>query len=337
MATILRGKRAGLVSRPSASAIFLQLPSSCRSFHVSPRPQFVEQAIPVAYSIIDGLHSTTGLPWAYSLPLSALLIRTTFVLPMSIYSRLNIKKQASLSPLLNTWQNPLRKQVMQEIKASGKVTNPVLANSMLLAKMHEKRVELYRRWDCPRWKAYLPILQLPVWLTAIEAIREMCGQKSGLLGMLFRTKIDGIAQVLPVEESFATEGMLWFPDLMLSDPKLILPFILSGTIYLNITRGSSKTIVTPWRRRIDRSLKLVALAIGPLTLNVPSGMLLYWIASSSFAYVQAVILEKVMPMNSMPVTTVKNNSGEISVGVSVASNPVWESSGKPKTNSLKKE
>ena len=291
----------------------------------------------MAYSIIDGLHSTTGLPWAYTLPLSAFLIRATFVLPLSIYGRLNIKKQAALAPLVNTWQHPLRKQVMEEIKASGRVTSPVRAHSILLVKTKEKRDELYRRWDCPKWKTWLPFLQLPIWLTAIEAIREMCGQKSGLLGMAFRTKIDGIAQVLPVEDTFASEGMLWFPDLMVSDPKLILPFILSGIIYLNITRGTSKTIITPWRTRIDRALKLVALAIGPLTLNVPSAMLLYWIASSSFAYAQAIILEKLIPLQSKTMGAVLNSRGGVDSEVFLALPPAWEANGKPKRASLKKE
>jgi len=329
MALILRGKRTGLPNRPSASALFLQLPPSYRSFHASPRPQFVEQVIPIAYSIIDGIHSTTGLSWAYTLPLSAFLIRATFVLPVSIYSRLNIKKQAALAPLINTWQHPLRKQVMQEIAASGKVAHPARAHVTLLRKTKEKRDELYRRWDCPRWKTWLPILQLPVWLTAIEAIREMCGQKSGLLGMVFRTKVDGIAQVLPVEESFATEGMLWFPDLMLSDPNLILPFILSGTIYLNISRGSGKNIVLPWQRGLDRALKLVALAIGPLTLNIPSGMLLYWIASSSFAYAQATILEKAIPLKSASVIPLKSSEGGIDKEAFVHLAPIWQANRKP--------
>ena len=188
---------------------------------------------------------------------------------------------------------------MQEMNAKGKPGSPLLAQSILLKKTREKRNELYNRWGCPRWRTYLPLLQLPVWLTAIEAIREMCGQQSGLLGMAFRTKIDGIAQVLPIQESFATEGMLWFPDLMVSDPQLILPFILSGTIYLNITRGSSRIPKTSlWQKRFDRSLKVVALAIGPLTLQVPSAMLLYWIASSSFAYAQGFIVEKAIPLKS---------------------------------------
>lgn len=338
MATILRGKRAGFSSRPNASALFLQLPPCYRSFHASPRPQFVEQVIPVAYSIIDGLHSTTGLSWAYTLPLSAFLIRAIFVLPLSIYSRLNLKKEAALAPLLNTWQYPLRKQVVQEMEAKGIVRKATLAQSILLKKTREKRNELYKRWDCPIWKTYLPLLQLPVWLTAIEAIREMCGQQSGLLGMVFRTKIDGIAQVLPKVDSFATEGMLWFPDLMVSDPQLILPFILSGTIYLNITRGSSNNPkILPWQKGLDRSLKAVALAIGPLTLQMPSAMLLYWIASSSFAYAQASILEKVIPLKSKAVTSVKTNDGQIVGRMVVNFDPAWKASGKPRRGSIKKE
>ena len=167
------------------------------------------------------------------------------------------------------------------------------------------------------WKTtLLPLLQLPVFLVVIEAIRKMCGEKQGLFGMFTNTVsgwfgagevdttlpagLDAVEKI-PIEASFATEGMLWFPNLLLPDPNLGLPFILSGVILINIfskgpivagaTDGQNK-----WQKRFQRSMGVFALAIGPLTFNIPSAMLIYWISSSAFAYGQSVLLDKLMPI-----------------------------------------
>jgi inner membrane protein COX18 len=286
-------------SSTNITAVFLQLPAGYRSFHASPRPRFLEAGVATAHTLIEGLHASTGLPWAYTLPLAAVAVRTTLILPLSIYARRITQRQAALAPVVQSWQHVLRKETMAAVGHLG----PQVAQEQLLWKMRRKRSEIYQRWGCPVWKTLLPLAQLPVWLTAIEAVRAMCGARAGLLGMILRTgnDADAIAAGIAPEASFATGGALWFPDLLVPDPQLILPFMLSGVILLNLTsasaRGSGEQTV--WQRRIQRSLGLFALAIGPLTLQVPSAMLVYWISSSLLAYLQAVVLDKVMPMPAL--------------------------------------
>ncbi|RFU23902.1 hypothetical protein B7463_g12434, partial [Scytalidium lignicola] len=303
MATLLRSSRS---IRPSiatgsrnASNVFLQLPSTYRAFHPSPKPQFLDAAMTATHTLFEGLHSATGLPWAATIPLAALTIRTLFVLPISIYSRRSNQKQAQLSPLIAAWQHNLQKETMQKVGHLG----PQAAQSEMLKKLRAKRKEIYGRWDCSQWKGFLPIVQLPIWLVAIETIRKMCGTRTGLLGMIAERFSSDAGEKIPdivggvsfgIEESFAAEGALWFQDLLVPDPQLILPFALSGVIFLNLGgRGANQS---RWQKRLTTSLKIVALAIGPLTLQIPSGMLLYWISSTSFAYIQARILDKVMPV-----------------------------------------
>lgn len=130
----------------------------------------------------------------------------------------------------------------------------------------------------------------------------MCGAKAGLLGMVMRSdnSVDALTWASVTKDlSLATEGALWFPNLLEPDPMLILPFVLSGTVLLNITGTGSRANnenQKPWQKGFQRSLKIVALCMGPLTLQVPSAMLVYWISSSGLGYLQAVILDKVMPM-----------------------------------------
>lgn len=82
------------------------------------------------------------------------------------------------------------------------------------------------------------------------------------------------------EPSLATEGMLWFPDLILPDP--FLPFIVSGLMFSNIY--FTKNTVTNdknWPNAIRRSLLGVSLLIGPLCQNMPAALMLYWASSTS--------------------------------------------------------
>jgi inner membrane protein COX18 len=299
MSTLIRSKRLrpSLSAKPQLLTLFLQLPPPYRSFHASPHPQFLDAAINTTHTAFEGLHSITCLPWAYTIPIAALTIRTAFVLPVTYYSRRNAQKQATLTPLISAWQHSLRKEAIEEVGHLG----PVMAQSTLLKKTRQKRSEIYHTFNCGQWKAgLLPLVQIPVWLMAIETLRRMCGKEAGLLGMaagLFRgdEPTNMVETGLPIEQSFATEGALWFPDLLAPDPHMVLPFMLSGAILLNLSNANEHTV---WQKRIVRSLKLVGLALGPLTLQFPSALLIYWISSSMLAYTQSVVLDRVMPIKS---------------------------------------
>lgn len=283
-------------ARTNISSAFLQLPPSCRAFHASPRPQFFEATVTSAHAIFEGLHTVTGLPWAYTIPLAALTIRTVFILPISIYTRRNMQKQVALQPLMESWNHQLKKEAMKEVGHLG----PAATQSALIRKVRKKRSEIYGRWGCQLSKNFLPLLQLPIFLVAIEALRMMCGTHEGLFGLVM-SSISGTETTLAAsalfEPGFATGGALWFPDLTASDPELRLPFMLSATVLWSVLSGRAAN-PTIWQKRFTRSLGLVALVLGPLTFQVPSAMLVYWISSSLLAHGQGYMLAKLMPITS---------------------------------------
>ncbi|KAM3072561.1 hypothetical protein ACMFMG_009354 [Clarireedia jacksonii] len=258
------------------------------------------------HAILEGLHSVTGLPWAYTLPLAALAIRTTFVLPLSIYARRATQKQMELRPLLLAWRPIYMREALKELGNAGE---KVVVRHMA-AKMQRKQKEIYAKFNCGQWKHFLGFVQLPVWLVAVETIRSMCGVHEGLLGWIASlftfSAINGVGVEaaaessqnmgsLLFEPSFATGGALWFPNLLVPDPMLLLPFMLSGSILLNLSGTGSQSQIA-WRRRLANSMKVVALAIIPLTLQMPSAMLVYWTSSSLLAYGQSKLLDVVMPI-----------------------------------------
>lgn len=208
-------------------------------------------------------------------------------------------RQVYLTPLVQSWRNTLQHEAMREVGHLG----PDAAQRTLMKKLRAKTREIYKRNRCQRWKNYLVFAQLPIFLCVTEALRKMCGSREGLLGMLMgrgnnvvETGDGPATQALgiPVEMSMATEGMLWFPNLLVADPELMLPFVLSATMLLHAVGLRDPTSI--WGKRFKRSLGVVCLAVGPLTINVPSALLLYWISSSGSAFLQAVALNKLMPI-----------------------------------------
>ncbi len=141
---------------------------------------------------------------------------------------------------------------------------------------------------------------------------------AGIPGEGFEAELMGekglVEAVVPVEPSLATDGMLWFPDLTAADPMLVLPFMLSGIMFLNIYSGQHRGIpgvaMTRRRIRIMRALGVVALAVGPLTLQIPTAMLLYWVSSGMFAYWQNLLIDHYMPIKS-PVKPCEPKKGSL--------------------------
>lgn len=300
-----------------------------RSFHATPRPRFIDTCLSETHTIITTLHTVTGLPWAATIPLTALLIRVLLIAPITTYAHSVSQRRQKHFPVLNAWRYVYQNKLMENERTEKK--GPQESVRLLREMMMKKSNELYARTGTQRWKSFLPYLQFPVWLTAIETIRRMSGAQEGLVGLLQKSvtwseledplfdskttqsslppseqaiQSDGLqtsswqddnnssaipeGPVIPIEPSFATEGMLWFPDLLVPDPHLYLPFVLSLTLFANInhverTAKKSGTELTTFRRRLGNAFKIVALAVGPMTLSMPSAIHLYWISSSIFA------------------------------------------------------
>ncbi|KAL2160834.1 hypothetical protein VTH06DRAFT_1031 [Thermothelomyces fergusii] len=115
------------------------------------------------------------------------------------------------------------------------------------------------------------------------------------------------------DPSLASGGCLWFPDLTVADPYHILPFALSAILVVNTLPKSQAGLralfgldKTPqaiasyqeikWRLRFQRGLLMVALAAGPLTMNLPAALHLYWLSSATMTLAQTAIISKAMPL-----------------------------------------
>jgi inner membrane protein COX18 len=276
---------------------------SARSFSSTPSHSAVlDTACGTTFTIIDTIHSTTGLSWAITLPLTALLVRTVIVFPIALWGQSHINKLLQINPVIRAWRPVFQHRIMAKHSHRGAIK----CHMMLSTEMRKKQKEIHKSFGLKRWPAYSSLIQLPVWLLVIETIRKMCGTREGLLGMAATswssapaTGVEPVAASVPLVESLATEGALWFPNLLASDPQLVLPFVLSGTMFANIYSSHQEAKREgkdgKWSTRLSRVLMTLALAIGPLTLHVPSAMLVYWITSAGTAFGQRVLIGKIMP------------------------------------------
>ena len=277
-----------------------------RAFHASPRRLIIAECLGTTHTLIAGLHSFTGLSWAYTLPLTALLIRLTITAPIATYATTVYNRRLELNPLIHAWRAAIARNVYRDNSAKS----PKAREKITQKALYKKGVELRKRMGLQYWKSYLTIVQLPVFIVTIDTIRAMCGVKQGLLGLFSPSPSEEDAAATQegtvkavsslFEPSLATEGALWFPDLLVADPAMVLPFALSASLLAAVIlqeRRLQKSGLSFGKGRIwlGRVLKIWALLIGPAMLQLPSGMLIYWISSTWFAFGQNLVLDRYLP------------------------------------------
>jgi mitochondrial inner membrane protein COX18 len=130
-----------------------------------------------------------------------------------------------------------------------------------------------------------------------------------------------ILSPLTVEPSFASGGCLWFPDLLVPDPYHILAFAVSGLLLVHLipeteaelralfgmrlVDGSRRIVIAGARSRgslaLRRALMVLALAIGPVTMDLPVALHLYWASSLGCSLLVTKGIRRLFPIERVPV------------------------------------
>lgn len=130
---------------------------------------------------------------------------------------------------------------------------------------------------------------------------------------------------IAVEPTFATGGCLWFPSLLEADPYHILPFAVSTVLVAGMIpsspemrrdlfgmrpAGGGKRAVqqsqSPGRRAFQRALLLLSFSIGPLTMDMPAAIHLYWLSSATFSL---AVMKGIRILRPLPKHTIKPCKG----------------------------
>ena len=143
----------------------------------------------------------------------------------------------------------------------------------------------------------------------MESLREMCGTSRGLLPYLLsivRLSEFNDYTPPPVEQSLASEGAFWFPDLLAGDPTGILPVLLTASILLNIRLGwkvkpistladlpRPEMIITGSFRVVRFAVQCLAVQVGfsAYSAELPCALVIFWMTSTNIATMQAFFVE----------------------------------------------
>ncbi|KAL4959322.1 putative mitochondrial export translocase Oxa2 [Aspergillus stella-maris] len=283
-----------------------------RRFHPTKPAPFVGEVLGVASGFIYGVHTVSHLPWVFSLPLTAFIVRMVVALPLQMFVKVQARKAADITPLQMAWRSHYQDEAARKAH-TGRQMTPSEARRMVNKQGLKKHAELRSRWGLIRGYGPMTFLQLPVWITIMESIRAMSGINNGLvpwlLSLISSSGSDASATLLPVEPTLATEGALWFPDLLAGDPTGVLSALLTVSILTNIRSGwktpSFKSIADMPREEMRKALafRFLKIFIQVLSLNVglssyqyqmPAALIIYWITSTNIATLQTALLQKYM-------------------------------------------
>lgn len=296
-----RALRTSRTSRPQTWSS--PLPSQIRHFHPSKPTRSINDILDCSASFLHGVHSISHLPWVASIPLTALIVRTCIGLPLHVYTKINARREAEIAPLANSWANIHAEQ--------GKKDG--LTKSQIAKVIKMRHNDLRQKWGVSSFSRFASLIQIPVWISLMESVRGMCGNTNGLVPWLLSltsSGTDGAEHLhLAVEPTFATEGALWFPDLLAGDSTGALPMLLSASIILNIRNGwhttSRKELADmPKLQMLQNTfwsglrifMQVLAVNVGASTFfyEMPTALLIYWISSTNIATLQTWFMNKYM-------------------------------------------
>ncbi|PVI07763.1 hypothetical protein DM02DRAFT_608374 [Periconia macrospinosa] len=268
-----------------------QITLRSRAFHATARREDVTAVfLSLPHSLLTALHEV--MPWYAAIPASAVVMRGLLLWGLGLRSREVTVRFIGTEPL----RNALRHQKIYEMRNEPVAEDTSKDMKNIQAALKKEVRQLDRRWDCSLRKQLVwGISSLPVYLVMSEVIRRMGDMKNGILGMMWigmglkdpDTSLHGVSLGTNewYEPTFATEGMLWFPNLLEPDPNGYLPFIVSALMLFNVlTKGGKvqfRADPGPIQRAVRGVLIVVSLSVGVVCQEVPAGLMLYWATSTS--------------------------------------------------------
>lgn len=249
--------------------------------------------IGAAQSLLEMVHTTTGLPWWATIALTTIGLRMIFTVPLSIYAQHNTARGQNLKPEIDKLAKELAKEVAMAIKLKG--WDEKMAPKQFKMNMERLLKELYIKHNCHPFKSSAVLVtQIPLWVSMSFALRNMCGA--------FQIQGDVLPTLTP---DLGSGGMLWFPNLLLPDATLILPLTL-GVSFLAIAEmgnlQSEKS--TGFQRTLTIVLRVLSVAMVPVAATLPSCMAWYWTCSVLFGLGQNILfqLPSVRRLLRIPIT-----------------------------------
>ncbi len=187
-----------------------------------------------------------------------------------------------LTVVIRLLSHPLTARQYRSLRAQQELQPRIQALQKKYAgnreKLTQETMRLYQEHGVNPLSGCLPlIIQMPVWIGLYQAILQVLGgtpeQLISLSQHVYAPLATTVQQSLPFQSQF-----LWL-DLIKPDPIFVLP-VLVIIIFWFQQRLTSMPSPDPQQASMARSMQvMMPLMFGWFTLNVPSGLAVYWVVS----------------------------------------------------------
>ncbi|KAJ9296914.1 hypothetical protein DTO217A2_8720 [Paecilomyces variotii] len=206
--------------------------------------------------VLEHIHIYTGLPWWASIAATGLLVRAALFKPTMSASDTSAKI-SNLKPI----STPLRAKMMYYAREG---------NNQEMLKARAELQELHDLHGVKSWKAFVPMLQIPIGYGCFRVVRGMAA--------------------LPVP-ALAMEQIGWLKDLTVSDPYFILPTFAAACLFLTFRKGGENGMNEFTRTTMGKAILYGLPAISFVFMAFwPSALQIYFCTTGAFALCQAYLL-----------------------------------------------
>ena len=214
-----------------------------------------------ALVLINYIDQTAGMPsYAYAIGATTLALRL-LLFPLFVKGQRNSSRMGHMKPELDALKENLEK-MGDKIDQASQVRHV----------QHTKA--LFKKYNCnPAWSIAAPLGSAPIFMSMFFGLRNATEYFPDLL---------------------ANGGMLWFTDLCVPDPYMILP-VFSAATFLAMTEVGKEQMMAsdPVRgRTMINAFRAMAVVMVPLTMNFNAGVFVYWTVNNTFSFLQAVVLKQ---------------------------------------------
>mmetsp|Transcript_7834 Transcript_7834/g.11964 ORF Transcript_7834/g.11964 Transcript_7834/m.11964 type:complete len:445 (+) Transcript_7834:135-1469(+) len=209
-----------------------------------------------AIRTVNFVHDITDLPISLSIVGATCAIRV-ILLPLFVKSQQNTARMAHMQP------------EMQQLKAEMDKLGPN-PDQQTQVKLGMQMRALFQKYDCNPMRALmLPLVQAPMFMGMFFGLRKM-------------------PDYFPTE--LATGGILWFPDLTVTDPYYILPMTSALSFLCMIELGKDQMMASnPQQGQIMMNVfRGMSLMMIPVATTLSSAVLCYWVTNNSISLFQSM-------------------------------------------------
>ncbi|XP_073843870.1 cytochrome c oxidase assembly protein COX18, mitochondrial [Musca autumnalis] len=243
------------------------------------------------------IHDFTGLPWWLSIVTSTILFRSLVTLPLTVYQHKITARLENISLEMPAIVEELKKEAamaMKKFQWTEQHTKLVYQRSI-----RKQWTNLIVRDNCHPAKTFIVLwAQIPLWIFQSMALRNMINM------MPDPTSLQ--AQIVVTEMTIG--GFGWIPNLTVVDSSYILPVAL-GLINLGIIEIQTMLKNRPptrFQNIISNVFRGLSICMVPVACTVPSGLTVYWVASSTYGLVQNLVLASPRVKRALGIPKTKN-------------------------------